>query len=192
MNLAWTKAWQVKVQNTNNFRYVRNVNQTATHEDEWDQFRRCADSLTNCLKLGDNVTMNAKKGNEKGVDFYVVLCTHPMHVFEEDYTCHCGYQFQVDDVVVIGTYYQKWGTWDSSYVLLQRSHIVYSHVSHVRAIVFVMLPSNHRVQGNVHVYILLDYALAGITQALVILDSDSDQKCKLARTMFMVIFFYIC
>ncbi len=61
--------------------------------------------ITNCLKLGDNFTMNAKKGNKKGVDFYVVLCTHPMHVFEEDYTCHWGYQFQVDDVVVIGTYY---------------------------------------------------------------------------------------
>jgi hypothetical protein len=49
--------------------------------------------------------MNAKKSNEKGVDFYVVLCTHPMHAFKEDYTCHWGYQFQVDDVVVIGTYY---------------------------------------------------------------------------------------
>lgn len=36
MYLAWTKAWQVKVQNTNNSRYVRNVNQTTTHEDEWD------------------------------------------------------------------------------------------------------------------------------------------------------------
>ncbi len=192
MNLAWTKAWQVKVQNINNFQYVQNVNQIATHENEWDQFRKCVDSLTNCLKLGDNSTMTAKKGNEKGVDFYVVLCTHPMHVFEEDYTCHWGYQFQVDDVVVIGTYHQKWGTWHSSYVLLQRSHIVYLHVSHVRAIVFVMLPSNHRVQGNEHVYILLDYILASITQALVTLYNDSDQNCKLARTMFMVHFLNIC
>jgi hypothetical protein len=73
MNLAWTKAWQVKVQNTNNFQYVQNVNQTTTHEDEWDYFKRCVDSSINCLKLGDNFTMNAKKGNEKGVDVYVVL-----------------------------------------------------------------------------------------------------------------------
>jgi hypothetical protein len=38
MNVAWTKAWQVEILNMNNFWYVRDVIQAATHEDEWDQF----------------------------------------------------------------------------------------------------------------------------------------------------------
>jgi len=39
MNLAWTKVWQVEILNTNNSWYVRNVIQTTTHENEWDQFQ---------------------------------------------------------------------------------------------------------------------------------------------------------
>ncbi len=48
--------------------------------------------------------VNTKEGNEEGVDFYVVLCIHPMRVLEEDYTrpCHGGTQFQTSDVVVKG------------------------------------------------------------------------------------------
>jgi hypothetical protein len=34
MNLAWTKAWQVKILNTNNSPYVQDVIQATTHEDE--------------------------------------------------------------------------------------------------------------------------------------------------------------
>jgi hypothetical protein len=51
---------------------------------------RCTNSSVNCLKLGDNFVVNTKEGNEEGVDFYVVFCIHPMHVLEEDYTCHGG------------------------------------------------------------------------------------------------------
>ncbi len=36
---------------------------------------------------------------KEGVDFYVVLCIHPMHVLEEDYTCRKGTKFQTSDVV---------------------------------------------------------------------------------------------
>jgi hypothetical protein len=38
MNLAWTKASQVGILNTNNSWYVQNDIQIATHEDEWYQF----------------------------------------------------------------------------------------------------------------------------------------------------------
>ncbi len=53
-------------------------------------FGRCTNSSVNCLKLGDNFVVNTKEGNKEGVDFYVVFCIHPMHVLEEDYTCHGG------------------------------------------------------------------------------------------------------
>jgi hypothetical protein len=82
------------------------------------------------LELGDNFVVNAKEGNEEGVEFYVMLCTQLAHILKEDYTCHWGIQFQAGDVVA-RTYYQKWEIGEKTYVLLHRSHTVYLHVSHV-------------------------------------------------------------
>lgn len=117
--------------------------------------------MAECLELGDNFVVNVEEGNEEGVEFHVVLSTTSTH-FEVGLYMSLGHLFQASDVVVAGTYYQKWGTREKTYVLLHRSHIIYLYVSHVQAIKFCMLPTNHRVSGNEPVYTLLEYALVGI------------------------------
>jgi hypothetical protein len=87
--MAWTKAWQIEVLNTNS-QYVRNVIQVGTQEEDWDQFGGRANSLANCSKLGDNFVVNVEESNEEGIEFYVMFCTQPTHILKEDYTCHWG------------------------------------------------------------------------------------------------------
>lgn len=65
--------------NTNNSRYIWDVIQATTQEEEWDQFEGCIDSLVDCLELGDNFVVNVEEGNEEGVEFYVVLSTTSTH-----------------------------------------------------------------------------------------------------------------
>jgi hypothetical protein len=74
------------------------------------------DYSANCLKIGDNLA--AKEGNEEDVDFYVVLCTQPIHVVKEDFTDAWSTKFIIGDVVVARTYYQTWDKGDTSYVFL--------------------------------------------------------------------------
>jgi hypothetical protein len=91
--------------------------------------------------------------------------TNLLHVVQP-FTCQWGQQFCVGDIVVDGHYYQSWGKLDSSYVLLSRSHVVYIHVCHVRAIKFPMLPSNHKVHGNELIYKLSVHAEYGIKHVI--------------------------
>jgi len=99
---------------------------------------------------------------EEGVEFYVVLSTTSTN-FEGRLYMSLGHSFQASDIVVVGTYYQKWGTREKMYVLLHQSHTIYLHISHVWAIKFCMLLINHRVSGNEPIYTLQKYALVGIT-----------------------------
>jgi hypothetical protein len=58
--------------------------------DEWDEYEDDGDHLTACISLRDNFTMNAKQGNEEGVDFYVLLCTKTSFMVEQAFTCANG------------------------------------------------------------------------------------------------------
>ncbi len=73
-----------------------------------------------------------------------------------------------------GTYYQKWGKGETNYVFLRNYPTMFLHVSHVKSIKFLMFPSNHRVSSNDVVYMLPNYSLCGIMQALAALDVDND------------------
>jgi hypothetical protein len=61
---------------------------------------------------------------------------------------------------MVETYYQKWGLGINNYVFLQNFPTLIMHVSLVRSIKFPVLPSNHRVVGNDHVYTLPNYSNA--------------------------------
>lgn len=160
--VVWTKAWEIEVLNTNNPRYVKKVTITISQEEEWDQLGGCANSLAICSKLGDNFVVNALEDNDGGVDFYVVLCIQQTHIPQTDLKCHWGSQFHASDVVI---YYWKWGTRESNYVILQRSHAIYLDVSHVWGTLFFMFPSNHRLSRDDPLYTLLEHAVANITAA---------------------------
>jgi hypothetical protein len=159
VNLGSTnKSWDVKFLNSNNPSYVHSTIQFNTYENEWDQLGECGKYLANCLEVGDNFVVNAEEGNEEDVNFYIVLCTQPTHIVAKDYTNPWKTKFKEGDVVVAETYYQKWGSGINNYVFLQNSLTMFMHVSHVRSIKFPMLPSNHRVVNNDHVYILPNYS----------------------------------
>jgi hypothetical protein len=104
------------------------------------------------------------------VDFYILVCTKMVLIMWKDFTCHSSTKFRVNDIVVVGKFYQKWGWGANSYVLLKTSHIAYVHVSHVITIQFPMLLVEHRVQGNDPVYLLPHHALNGINHAIVAMD----------------------
>ncbi len=174
VNLAWVGAWDLKVLIPKNYGYVRSAIEAIVIKDEWDQFGECGEYLASCLELGDHFTINANKGNIKGVDFYLILYTQVVHIVEKDFTCQWGIAFKAWDVVVRRKYYQKCGVGEGSYVFLKKIPIIFMHVAHVRAIKFLMLASGHRVQSNDLIYTLYDYFLVGIKQVIVALDLDSD------------------
>jgi hypothetical protein len=71
---------------TTNSQYIEDVIQAATQEEEWDQFGGYADSLAECLELGDNFVVNV----EEGVEFYVVLSTTSTNFEGRFTTRRCG------------------------------------------------------------------------------------------------------
>jgi hypothetical protein len=56
-------------------------------EDDWDDFGADGDTFASCIYLEDNFAMNSKQGNDKGVDFYVLICTKTMFIVSKPCTC---------------------------------------------------------------------------------------------------------
>jgi hypothetical protein len=81
-----------------------------------------------------------------------------------------GTNFNEGDNVITSFYYKKWGSIDSSYVLLKDSHVVYvySHLVHVTK--FLMPPSSHQDNGNDVVYELPNDILQGIHKVIASLE----------------------
>jgi len=95
------------------------------------------DELANVLEICDNLVVNVKDGNRKGVAFHLILCTKAFHKVKEAFTDNWGTSFDVVDDVVTCFYYHKWGNNDSSYVLLKYSHVVYVYSHLVRVVKFL-------------------------------------------------------
>jgi len=83
--------------------------------------------LATTLEIRDNFAINAKEGNIEGQDFWLIFCTKSLHTIKKPFKCKWGIKFEEGDEVVAGKYYQKWGDFDSSYVLLKDSHVVYMY-----------------------------------------------------------------
>ncbi len=130
------------------------------------------DELANVLEIGDNLAINVEDGNLEGVVFYLILCTKALHKVKESFIDNWRTSFDVDDDVVAGFYYQKWGNSDSSYVLSKYSHVVYAYSHLVRAVKFLMPPRNHRINGNDVVYELPEDILQGINEVIASLEVD--------------------
>jgi hypothetical protein len=77
--------------------------------------------LATTLKIGDNLVVNVKEGNDEGVSFWLIMCTEPLCKVTKAFTNGWGISFEEGDDVIGGIYYQKWGHIDTSYVLLKDS-----------------------------------------------------------------------
>jgi len=99
----------VELLNSNNPSYVCSAIQSGTYEDGWDQVGECGEYLASCLEVGDNFVVNTKEGNEEDVDFYLVLCTLPIHIVAKDFINSWKPKFKEGNVAMAETYYQKWG-----------------------------------------------------------------------------------
>lgn len=116
--------------------------------------------------MGNNFAVNAAQGNNDNDDFWIICCIKPLHTVKEAFICKWACKFEVGNEATGGYYYQKWGTVEGSFVLLQKLHMVYMHAHLVRAVKFLMPPKDHRVTGNDTVYTLLSHAQSGIMSVL--------------------------
>jgi hypothetical protein len=90
------------------------------------------------------------------------------------FTYKWGEEFEVGDEALAGTYYQRWGRGESSYVLLKNSETVFMHPKYVRVVKFAMLPKDYRIQGNDLVYELPSDALTRIKERIATVDVEDD------------------
>lgn len=80
------------------------------------------------MEIGDNFAINDEEGNSEGQDFWLICYTKSLHTIKKAFKCKCGIKFEEGDEVVARKYYQKWGDFDSSYILLKYSHVyMYGH-----------------------------------------------------------------
>ena len=171
-NLEWTGPWLAEHLQP---RLMKPVRDAMTRN--WLlgdlEFGSNADDLAATLDSGDNFAVTAPANNVEGVEFYIICCIRGVHTVRKAFSCEWGTDFEIGDTVVSGKYYQKWGQAQSaSYIFLKDSHIVYMHSYHVRAVKFLMLPSDQRVSGNVPIYKLPIEAYRGIISGIGDLDSD--------------------
>lgn len=173
MNLKWTGAWIPKFLQPQSANYVRE-RMSAPWSNVWGCDASGETTLASTLDIGDNLAVNAAEGNSEGADFWLINCTKTMHVVKCAFTCMWGTSFEVGDEIVVGMYYQRWGTSETSYVLLKNSHPVHMHAHLVRAVKFPMLPKDYRAQGNDMVYDLPASAWSGIKEVIACLHFDDD------------------
>ena len=173
INLHWTGPWMSRYLQPENAAHVRNL-MMAPESNVWACDASGETILASTLDIGDNFAVNAAEGNSEGADFWVINCTKTMHAVKYAFTCKWGTSFEVGDEIVAGFYYQRWGTSETSYVLLKNSHPVHMHAHLVRAVKFDMLPKDYRVQGNDLVYDLPACAWNGIKEVIACLHFDDD------------------
>lgn len=170
INVKWTGEWEAKFLQPASPEFVRKM-----MFGEWDGLCFNASTgnehLAATLDIADNFVVNAAQGNDEGVDFWVVICTKPLHTLKEAFTDKWGTSFDEGDEVVAGKYYQKY---HENYVLLKNSHTVYMHAHLVRCVKFLMLPKNHRVSGNDCTYELPESELEKIVDTIATLELDVD------------------
>jgi hypothetical protein len=90
------------------------------------------------------------------------------------FTCKWGEEFEVGGTRLWLAPTIRDGGGESSYVLLKNSQTVFMHARYVRAVKFVMMPKDYRVQGNDLVYELSSDALIGIKERIATVDVEDD------------------
>jgi hypothetical protein len=124
------------------------------------------EELGDLVAMGDNFVVPAPENNQEGVSFYVLQCQLPKGLVREDFSCVWGDESEAGDYVIQGTYYQKYGVWDNTYVYLSESRAAYVDAHLVRACKFPMTLASHRVKGDALVYKMSSDTLTMIEESL--------------------------
>jgi hypothetical protein len=168
--LQWIGHWVPKILQPMDTRLVRNAMYDGW-DGKWD-YSVDGNTLTTTLEISDNFEVNVEIGNLKGVDFWVVCCTKPMHTIRKEFTDKWGTSFAIGDDVVARLYYQRCSSSDRSFVLLKDFHVVYMLCNVVCVAKFLMSPRNHIVTSNDGVYEMSEDTLSGINSIITTLEDD--------------------
>jgi hypothetical protein len=150
LNLQWIGDWIPKHLQLGNNKIIKET--FLDSRDGEISFGTKGDDLASIVEVGVNIAVNAKFGNVEGVDFYVICCSKTLYIIKEDFKCKWGTKFLANEQVVANKYYQKWGNYGGTYVLLKDSRVVFMYSHLVRTTKFLMILKDYRVQGNDFVY----------------------------------------
>jgi hypothetical protein len=159
------KPWRCVKLKPSDTSYVREQMVHYGDHEEWE-FGGDGEELSDLLNIGDNFVVPAEGDNSEGVDFYILQCQRPKFKVRESFSCVWGCDFEAGDLAIGGTYYQKWGSSNKSYVYLSESNVAYIHAHLVCASKFAIPPANHRVKGDDPVYSLSNETLELIRSAI--------------------------
>jgi hypothetical protein len=95
-----------------------------------------------------------------------------LHQIKKAFKDKWGTSFEVGDEMIVGLYYQKWGTSYYIYVLLKGFHLVFMLSYLMHDLKFLMPLKNYRVNGNDQVYELNEDTMSGIRFVLASLNDD--------------------
>ena len=123
------------------------------------------------IHVGDNFVVLAMEGNPEGVEFYILQCSRAKHQVSAPFTCPWGPDYEVGDLVVRGTYYQKW---NNGYVYLSNSRPAHNDAHLIVHCKFAMIPEVGRRKGGEVTYSLSQDSLATIRAGLDRLREDED------------------
>jgi hypothetical protein len=74
------------------------------------------EELGDLVAVGDNFAVLVLENNQEGVSFYILQYQLPKVLVWEDFSRVWGGEFEAGDYVIQGTYYQKYGVGDKTYV----------------------------------------------------------------------------
>lgn len=126
----------VKLRPTNTWLVCDTMNEHEK-EDDWE-FGGEGGSMDDMLNIGDNLAVPTEEDNNEGIEFYVLQCQHPNFFIKEPFECIWRGSFEVGTCIVAGTYYQRWGRTDRTYVYLNESRVFYVNADLIIACKFLM------------------------------------------------------
>ena len=164
--------WELVKLRPNNTRLVCETMDEYENDEDWE-FGGEGGSIGDMLNIGDNFAVPAEEDNDEGVEFYILQCQRSRFVVKEAFECVWGGSFEVGNCVVAGTYYQRWGRTDKTYVYLNESRVAHVNADAVIASKFLMRPASYRVKGQESLYKISEDTLALIKSAVQVVNDET-------------------
>jgi hypothetical protein len=166
------RAWKLVKLRPNNTRLVCDTMDEHDNEEDWE-FGGNGGLVGDMLNIVDNFVVSTKEDNDEGVEFYILQCQRPRFFVKEAFECVWEGSFEVGNCVVAGTYYQRWGRSDRTYVYLNEFRVAYINADAVIACKFLMQPASYRVKGQESIYKIYEDTLALIKLAVHRVDEET-------------------
>ncbi len=112
----WIGEWKLETLKPIDIHFAQFIMEEENVHD-WD-YGEDGNALAPCLEIGDNYVINIAIDNDESQKFWIIKCSKPLHKVKENFIDAWGSSYEVGNNIVVGTYYQKWGTYESSYVIM--------------------------------------------------------------------------